>query len=68
MSVACVTRQLGALGNFSQLLESLPCAVGIIPHLLRVLRQDLRCLAEFLGPCQHTNKWPASVTASGRVA
>jgi hypothetical protein len=45
MSVACLTRQLGAIGNFSQLLESLACAVGIIPHVLRVFRQDAGCFA-----------------------
>jgi hypothetical protein len=45
MSVARVARQLGASGNFSQRFGSLPRAVGIIPHVLRVFPQDAGCLA-----------------------
>jgi hypothetical protein len=45
MSVACVARQLGASGNLSQRCGSLPRAVGIIPHVLRVFRQDAGCFA-----------------------
>jgi hypothetical protein len=54
MSVARVARQLGASGDFSELFESLPCAVGIIPNGLRVFPQDAGCLAELLG-CRHAN-------------
>lgn len=60
MSVLRVARQLGAIGNFSQLFGSLPCEVGITPHLLRMFPQDSGCLAKVLG------RRHASTLANGR--
>ena len=37
MGVVSVARQLGAIGNLSQLVGSLPCAGGIFPQVLPVL-------------------------------
>jgi hypothetical protein len=49
MGVVSVARQLGAIGNLSQLVGSLPCAGGIFPQVLPVLHQDTGHLVKFLG-------------------
>jgi hypothetical protein len=54
MSLVRVARQLGATGNLSQLMGSLPCALCSIPNGLSVLRQDSGYLAHLL-ECRHSN-------------
>jgi hypothetical protein len=45
MRLVGIAGQLGTIGSFPQLMRSPACALGNIPDLLRVLRQDVGCLA-----------------------
>ena len=62
-----MSRQLGAIDAFSQLFGSQPCALGIIPNVPSVLRQDAGRLAEFLGCCHDdytSSNWAACASSS----